>query len=94
LSRFQTQSADRALRGDTMSFVRWPRAGARILPQKNHIFLLAISEILDDWIQKCTNLNYGLKFILFCSICYLNIFVILKIYHHIIKDPGDLYLDQ
>jgi len=50
---------------------------------------------LDDWIQKLTNLNYGLKFILlFCSICYLNIFVVLKIYHHIIKDPGDLYLDQ
>jgi len=62
---------------------------------KKSISSLASSETLDDWIQKLTNLNYGLKFILlFCSICYLNIFVVLKIYHHIIKDPGDLYLDQ
>ncbi|XP_037711630.1 borealin isoform X1 [Drosophila subpulchrella] len=30
-SRLQTQSADRALRGDTMSFVRWPRAGEQVL---------------------------------------------------------------
>ncbi|XP_016976674.1 borealin [Drosophila rhopaloa] len=29
--RLQAQSADRALRGDSMSFVRWPRAGEQVL---------------------------------------------------------------
>ncbi|EDW88621.1 borealin [Drosophila yakuba] len=30
-SRMQAQSADRAVGGDTMSFVRWPRAGEMVL---------------------------------------------------------------
>ncbi|XP_017045876.2 borealin [Drosophila ficusphila] len=31
LPRLQVQSVDRALRGDTMSFVRWPRVGELVL---------------------------------------------------------------